>query len=119
MSGDSVVFDELLEQCCDQHRRIVLAVLAGEQRPLTIKDLTKSIIEHNHHLTVPDVPGETLTRIQVRLHHLHVPKLERGGLVDYDPERRVVEPTARFDAVLPEVLPILEADPELGGPIEL
>ncbi len=67
MSEDSVVLDTVLDLGGDQHRRIVLAVLAHEQRSLTVHDLTKAIANHNHHAPVTEIPKESLSEVQIPL----------------------------------------------------
>lgn len=119
MGEDSIELDTLLDLCGDQHRRIVLATLATEQRPLTIRDLTMTILEHNHQTTVAEASEEAVTRILSSLHHVHVPKLECVGVVDYDPERQLVEPTERFGLLEPALSAILDADSDIEEPITL
>jgi hypothetical protein len=56
----SEAFDTALELCCDEHRRIILATLTRERRALTLNDLLKEIVRHNHHMPIPDVPSEEI-----------------------------------------------------------
>lgn len=119
MTGDAVAFDTVFDLCRDRHRRIVLAVLAGEQRPLTVNDLTKAIAKHNHHVPVTEMPAESLPELQRDLHRAHLPKIEAVGLVDYDQERGLVELTEQFEQVQPHLSTVLEADPTLEPPVEL
>ncbi|WP_123536778.1 DUF7344 domain-containing protein [Halosimplex salinum] len=119
MVGTGLDFDAVLELCADTERRIVLAVLADERRPLTLDDLTKTVVKHTHDTPLADVSGEAVTDVKIRLHHAHVPRLEAAGLVEYDPERGLVEPTAAFDRIEPHLSAILDADPVLAGAIAL
>lgn len=119
VSEQSIPYDTVVDVCRDRHRRIVLAVLAGEQRRLTANDLTKAIARHNHHVPVTEMPAEDLSAVQVSLHHEHLPKLNAAGLVDYDPERGLVEPTEQFEQVQSQLSAIIEADPDHEPPVEL
>lgn len=119
MSGDAIDLDTLLDLCRSEPRRIVLAVLADEQRSLTLGDLTKSIVKHDHHEPLSEVSGEEVKRIRTELHHVHVPKLADAGLVEYEPERHLVDPTPQFDRVEPSLSKIFEADPALTPPVEM
>lgn len=119
MSKRSIEYDTVLDLCRDQQRRIVLAVLADQQRSLTLNDLVKTIIKHNHHRSVTAVSGDELSRIRLSLFHEHVPALEAASVIDYDSDRELVEPTERFDELQPYLSAIIEADPELEPPIEL
>ncbi|WP_339105255.1 hypothetical protein [Haloterrigena salinisoli] len=113
MVGTSTEFDTLLELCREQHRRIVLAVLASEKRSLTVNDLTKTIIKHNHHTPLREISGEESMQIRMELHHVHIPMLEEQSLVEYDQKRQLVEPTPEFDQLQPQLSAIIDADPVL------
>ena len=119
MSGDATAFDTVLGLCEDRHRRIVLAALANEQRSLTVNDLTKAIVKHNHHVPVMEMREGSLSELQTSLHHMHLPKIEAAGLIDYDQERGRVEPTEQFEQVQAQLAALIEADPDLESPVEL
>jgi hypothetical protein len=119
MSERPITFDTVLDLCRDKHRRIVLAVLAAEQRSLTVNDLRRTILTRNHHTPVIDASEEVLTEIRVSLHHVHIPKLESTGVIEYDSERQLVEPTEQFDQLQPHLSAIIGTDPNLDEPIEL
>lgn len=119
MSEDSIAFDTVCDLCGDQHRRIILAVLVDEQRSLTVKDLVKAIVKHNDHVPVMEIPAGGLSELQLSLHHVHLPKIEATGLVDYDRDRGLVEPTEQFEQMHSQISAIIEADPVLESPVEL
>ena len=119
MVGTSTEFDTVLEMCQDQHRRIVLAVLATEKRSLTVNDLVTTIVRHNHHASSSEIPEDELLRIRLALHHVHIPKLEDLSLVDYDQERQLVDPTPQFESLQPQLSAIINVDPDLEAPIAL
>lgn len=111
-------FDDLLDLCSDRHRRIILAELTGRQRTRTIRDLAEAIVKHDHHQDGETAPEETVREIQLSLHHRHLPKLEAGGFVEYDPERRRVEPTERVVKQEAAISSIIDQDPSLEIPFE-
>lgn len=119
MNEGPFAFDTVLKLCGEKHRRIVLAVLAEEQRSLTVNDLTGTILTHNHHTPVTEVSEEVLTEIRSSLYDTHIPKLESAGVIDYDSERKLVEPTEQFDRLQPHLSAILGIDPNLDESIEL
>ncbi|MGQ3412107.1 DUF7344 domain-containing protein [Natrinema sp. LN54] len=119
MTEDPIAFDAVLDLCRDKHRRIILAVLAEERRSLTVNDLRKTILSCDHHLPVTETSEATLTEIERSLHHTHIPKLESAGVIDYDSDRQLVEPTDQFDRLQPHLSAILDIDPTLEDPIEL
>lgn len=117
MVGTSIEFDAVLDLCRHEHRRIVLAVLEDRQRSVTVDDLAKAVVERDYHAPSTEVGDETVTRIETTLHHLHLPKLDGAGVVEYDPERRLAEPTAQFDRIEPHFSAIIDADPALAAPL--
>ncbi|MDG5778761.1 hypothetical protein VB779_14345 [Haloarculaceae archaeon H-GB11] len=119
MSVDSLAFDSVLDLCQNQHRRIVLGTLAEEQRSLTLDDLTEAVVKYNHQMSLAEASEDVLTEIRLSLYHVHLPKLAAEGLITYDPETELVEPTAQFDQVQPTLSTILDADPELDTPMTL
>jgi hypothetical protein len=119
MSETTSAFDSVLDLCQHQHRRIVLALLAAEQRSLTLNDLTQTVLKYNHQASPTAVSEDVLTEIRLSLHHVHLPKLASDGLITYDPDRQLVEPTEQFEQVQPTLATILDADPTLETPIEL
>lgn len=119
MSGDSNAFDSILDLCRHQHRRIVLTVLTAEQRSLTFNDLTQTVLKYNHQTPITEVSEDVLAEVRSSLYHVHLPKLAEEGLITYDQERKLVEPTERFEQIQPTVSTILAADPELDVPVKL
>lgn len=119
MSDGTAEFETALDLYRDRYRRVVLAVLGDEQRPLTLNDLTKTVIKHACDGSVTDVSDGTAERVRVSLYHVHLPKLAEAGLVEYDPEQKLVEPTERLDQVQSHLSALIAADPELDAPLEL
>lgn len=119
MSEDSISLGSLLELCQHQHRRIILGILIAEHRTLTVNDLTKTILKSNHHTPVTEAAEDELTEIHLSLYHSHLPKLASKGLINYDSERQLVEPTEQLEQVQPTLSTILDADNSLETPIAL
>ncbi|WP_227355897.1 DUF7344 domain-containing protein [Haladaptatus salinisoli] len=90
MSGDSIEVGAVFEACGDQHRRIVLAVLADQQRSITLSELTKMIVKRNHHMPLSEASDEELTQIKSSLYHCHLPKLADANLISFDMNRKLV-----------------------------
>lgn len=119
MREESTAFDSVLNLCQDQHRRIVLAVLTAEQRSLTLNDLTQTILKYNHQTPITEASTDEITEVRLSLYHRQLPKLASEGLIDYDSERQLIEPTERLEELQPTLATILDADPTLKKPIEL
>ncbi|WP_440772249.1 DUF7344 domain-containing protein [Natronorubrum sp. DTA28] len=119
MTEETIDFNTVIDLCRDEHRRIVLSVLAAEQRSLTVNDLRTVILTRNHHTPVTDASEEVLTEIGVSLTHTHIPKLESAGVIEYDSDRQLIVPTEQFDQLQPHLSTIIDTDPNLDEPIEL
>ncbi|WP_224333834.1 DUF7344 domain-containing protein [Haloprofundus halobius] len=119
MSRDSIAFDSILNLCQNQQRRIVLAILVAEQRSLTLDELTKTVFEYNHRTPLTEVSVDVRAEIRLSLYHVHLPKLASEGLISFDSDRQLVEPTEQFEQGQPTVSTILDADPTVEVPIEL
>jgi len=119
MSGGSIAFDSVLSLCQHQHRRVVLGTLAEEQRSLTLNDLTQAVLKYNHQTPPTEASKDVLTEIRLSLYHVHIPKLASEGLINYDSDRHLVEPTEQLEQVRPTLSTVLDADPSLETPMEL
>lgn len=107
----------VLDVCEHKHRRIVLAAFTDQHQSLSIDDLVKAIVKHNHHASPSEAADERVTRIRTDLYHVHLPKLAEAGLIRYDSERQSVEPTAQLDRTESHLSVILAADSELPTPL--
>lgn len=107
-SPDSISEDAVYEVLADSWRRRALARLVAHDRTVTLNDLTKELVVREAEAPITEVPGEKLTRVASSLHHCHLPKLVENGIVTYDTDRRVIEPTER----LGQIEPYLSADDE-------
>lgn len=118
MNGEPPDFDAIFKLCQHQHRRIVLAVLAHEQRSVTLNDLTKAVLKYNHQTPIAEVPEDLARDIRLSLYHSHLPILASKEVVSYDPSQQTVEPTQEFDRLQPTLSAILDFDLERDSPIK-
>lgn len=88
------MFDEVLDALGDVQRRRLLLALAEanpqDDRPIEPEDVTFDEAE--------------LERLLVRLHHVHLPKLEAYGFISWNRETNEVTKGPEFD----EIQPLLE-----------
>lgn len=84
-------------------RRLALALLEASETPVTVRDIAHEIATREHDEPLPEIPSETVTRIYSSLYHVHVPKLEEAGVIEYDVDRRRID-----DVALDSLRPILE-----------
>jgi len=107
--ADSPSVDEIFTLLSDQRRRTTFTVLADCDGALSVTELANEILAREPGSTV-DRSEDELSSVSLSLAHIHLPKLEAMGLVEYDAERNLVEPTATFDRVKPFVSTVAAAD---------
>ncbi|ELZ08219.1 hypothetical protein C479_12798 [Halovivax asiaticus JCM 14624] len=118
----SASYDAIIEVCSHPVRRVALATLLEQRGSITLTELAASIEANAASVTgdqpngLSDADDRTSSTLHLTLHHTHLPKLAEACLVEYDAERRVVEPTAEFDRVRPLMSTIVAADPALETP---
>lgn len=71
----------------DERRRLALDVLA--ERPATV-DLSEVATEVAAREAGADASEETVRRVEVALHHTHLPKMDELGVLTYRPETNLV-----------------------------
>lgn len=92
--GNWTALDVLLSA---DRRRHVVSLLTTAERTLPLDELAEAVavLERGD----VDEPGaDDLDSVRISLHHVHLPRLDDAGVVDYDPDERTVE-----IASLPEV----------------
>ena len=90
--------DELFDVLGDERRRRVLAVLAERQSPIDAKQLAFAVATRGNDDTVT-LSESVVEDVHVTLHHVHLPKLDEAGLVDFDRDDHTVATTTAADAV--------------------
>ena len=99
VEGTSV--DGILELISHQRRRAILDLLLTHDRPLTITDLRNEVVEKEQGTVITKIPSEQVKQAHISLHHVHIPKLEEKGVVNYDSNRNIVEPTEKLSQLEP------------------
>lgn len=87
-SGDAV--DEVYEALSNERRRLVLTVLEEGTTPMDLPVLARRVARAETDREGGSVSGSTVERVTISLHHLHLPKLDDAGLVEYDAEDNAV-----------------------------
>ena len=118
MDGTPIELDTALDVCEHEHRRTVRATLVDQQQAAPRNDLTNATVEHNHYMPLAEASSGTVTGIQTALHPVPLPKLDEAELIEYDPERQVVEPAAQFDREESHLSVVITVDSELPTPPE-
>ncbi|MDS0296103.1 DUF7344 domain-containing protein [Halogeometricum luteum] len=108
---------DLHEMVSTDRRRRALAVLADAERPLGCEELARRIVaRRSDGAGDAESTGERETEVEISLGHVHLPKLESGGVVErtageeydvtplgYDLRRAAGAFEARLDADTREV----------------
>lgn len=75
------------EMLRSKRRRQILDVLSGHEPPVTTDTVARGITATN---------GDSYPRLRIELHHVHLPKLDEVGVIDYQPgTKRIVNVSIR------------------------
>lgn len=73
------------EVLANSARRCVLEELERTDPPMPLSDLAKAVLDEG-------TDHQRVSSVEIELHHMHLPKLDQHGLLDYDgSEKEVVE----------------------------
>lgn len=71
-------------------RRILLDIFDGRSTAVELDELAAGVAAREAEADATD--EETVERIRTALHHVHLPKMDDAGVVDYDPSAHRIEP---------------------------
>lgn len=89
----TAIFDAL----ADEERRVAVEYLAMETGAVPVDELV-GFVEATSVSEVGTL--DSRQRTEIRFHHIHLPKMDAAGLIDYDQDGRTVTPTETVDAAL-------------------
>lgn len=98
LSGERRVGDrraEIFELLSNERRRGAIHYLAHRDCPVMVEQLVDAVYEWER----PDTASRA--SVYSTLVQTHLPRLEEAGVVEFDRERNVVEPTDEFEAIRP------------------
>lgn len=96
----------------NRRRRYVLHFLKARDGPVELRELSERIAAWENDCRPEQVTSKERKRVYAALHQSHLPKMDRAGVVRYDPDRGTIELTdasSSFDVYL-EVVPRSELD---------
>jgi hypothetical protein len=73
-------------------RRVTLDVLTDQSESIELTALARLVTAIEHDGNADEVDPATRERVAVSLHHVHLPKMDDFGVVEYDTDTREVEP---------------------------
>ena len=94
---DPLSTDEALELLNNRRRRYALHHLKHEEREVSLGDLAERVAAWENDTTVREVDSTQRKRVYTSLQQFHLPKLDEGGVVNYDERAGVVELTDQAD----------------------
>ena len=90
----SVSEDEVFEVLANRRRRHTLHAIAGEEnRTHELGELSERVAAWENEIDVAEVSYDERKRVYTALQQSHLPRLDEAGLVEFDKDRGVVEPT--------------------------
>ena len=94
--------DRRLEILSNQRRRFALLALAGHEKEHTLRDLAEQIVAWEERKLRSEVTEKERKRVSVSLYHVHLPKLEDAGIVEYTETSMVaVRPMVDIESMAP------------------
>lgn len=86
----------------DRRRRFVLLALAEESGAYTLRDLAERVVAWEEGKLPREVTEEERKRASVSLYHVHLPKLDDAGMIEYTETSMVaVRPATEIAEIAP------------------
>ena len=86
--------DELFDVLANQRRRFAVHLLKREERDqIAIGDMAEQIAAWENGIDTAEVTGNERKRVYTALQQSHLPKMDDAGVVDFNKDRGIVEPT--------------------------
>jgi len=80
--------DTALQLLADQQRREVLHRLVESNGSASMDELISAVVTNT---SSPRNPDEVRNHIAVNLHHVHLPKLQDTGIIEYDTSSEAIQ----------------------------
>lgn len=91
--------DELFELLSNRRRRHILHTLMRKEETVDIGDLSQQIAAWEDGLEYEEVSSTDRKRVYTALQQSHLPKMDKTGVIEFDRDRGVVEPTPTLENV--------------------
>jgi hypothetical protein len=93
---DRIAHDAAFDLLSSRRRRFVLNRLQRQPEGVEIGDLATQLASYENDAPPGELSRKERKRIYVSLYQTHVPKLEEAGVITYDSDTGLVEPTDRI-----------------------
>ncbi|SMO85008.1 DUF7344 domain-containing protein [Halorubrum cibi] len=91
--GVDISDDELFDVLANQRRRFAVHLLKREEETMKIGEMAEQIAAWENGVETVEITGNERKRVYTALQQSHLPKMDRAGVVDFNKNRGVVEPT--------------------------
>ena len=92
--------DELFDVLANQRRRFAVHLLKREEKDkLEIGDMAEQIAAWENGTDMAEITGDERKRVYTALQQSHLPKMDDAGVVEFNKDRGVVEPTPALQNV--------------------
>lgn len=91
--------DELFDVLSNQRRRFAVHLLKREGESLEIGDMAEQIAAWENGIETAEITGSDRKRVYTALQQSHLPKMDRVGVIEFNKNRGVVEPTVALKDV--------------------
>ncbi|MFC4986426.1 MULTISPECIES: DUF7344 domain-containing protein [Saliphagus] len=95
--GETLTKGEVFDVLRNQRRRYALHALKREGRTMSLGDLAQQVAAWEYETTPEAVTPAQRKRVYTTLQQTHLPRMDRAGILEFDDEEGVVEPTDRAD----------------------
>jgi hypothetical protein len=86
--------DDLFDVLANQRRRFAVHLLKREEKDkLEIGDMAEQIAAWENGIDTAEITGDERKRVYTALQQSHLPKMDDAGVVEFNKDRGVVEPT--------------------------
>ena len=98
---------DIFEVLRNQRRRYVLQFLKQDDRTVELGDLAQQVAAWEYETTLEEVTPEQRKRVYTTLQQTHLPKMDQSGILVFDSDQGVIEPTERTDdlSIYLEIVP--------------
>ncbi|RDI72672.1 DUF7344 domain-containing protein [Halopelagius longus] len=82
----------------EEHRDAVVEILADEGSSVGLSELAERVAAETRGVSLDGLPASDVERVELSLHHNHLPKLDEAGVVAYASGEKHVAPTDDTEA---------------------
>lgn len=82
--------DTVFTVLSDQRRRYILDCLDEYDTPMALNDLAEEVAVREYDSPITEISVTQVKEVSISLHHVHVPRMEDAGLVEYERDDNLV-----------------------------